>query len=483
MAMSSGSGSGRARSVAFLVTGGVGGLAGFVLMEAVFGLTASAGATRSGNLLEMGIYFAGFGLAVGAALGMTEGLLRRNRYRLWYGLTVGLVLGGLGGFLGGVVGQLIYGLVPVRYAGHSTVDLVITLDSSGSMRRAFFFGSDPRGERKTAAKRLVDRLLSGDRVAVVDFDEQSRVLLPLTPVGEPDARRRARQAIDRVDDAGLTSLDAGLMASFDVLRPTQGDDRTKHIIFLTDGQGDYTPERFSREAVSGVTVHTVGLGDGVDASLLSAIASSTGGSYYPVGDASDLVAVFDRIYSEHVSMAVAAPDDGSGELLTPGWVLLLLRVLSWGVMGAVIGMGQGVTYNTREDLKACTLGGLVGGLIGGGLFDPVSQFADFGAASTGRAIADVVVGAAIGGSMKLAQGALVANSGRRSTALLYRPGMDLMDTGDESRGGRDLRTTSGKGITTATGKGITTAAESGRLRRGALADRARRKSLRAGPEE
>ena len=131
-------------------------------------------------------------------------------------------------------------------------------------------------------------------------------------------------------------------------------------------------------------------------------------------------------------MAVAAPDDGSGELLTPGWVLLLLRVLSWGVVGAVIGMGQGVTYNTREDLRACTLGGLVGGLIGGGLFDPVSQFADFGAASTGRAIADVVVGAAIGGSMKLAQGALVANSGRRPTALLYVPGMDLMDTGDES---------------------------------------------------
>ena len=473
--MSLGSEPARARSVAFLVTGGVGGLAGFVLMESVFGFAAADGATRSGNLVEMGIYFAGFGLAVGAALGMTEGLLRRNRYRLWYGLTVGLVLGGLGGFLGGVVGQLIYGLVPVRYAGQSTVDLVITLDSSGSMRQAFFFGSDPRGERRTAAKRLVGRLLSGDRVAIVDFDDRSRVLLPLTPVGEPDARRRAREAIDQVDNDGFTSLDAGLTASLDVLRPTRGDNRSKHIIFLTDGQGDYTPERYSGDAASGVTVHTVGLGDDVDASLLSAIASSTGGSYYPVGDASDLVAVFDRIYSEHVSMAAAAPDDGSGELLTPGWVLLLLRVLSWGVMGAVIGMGQGVTYNTREDLKACTLGGLVGGLIGGGLFDPVSQFADFGTGSTGRAIADVVVGAAIGGSMKLAQGALVANSGTRPTTLLHIPGADLMDNGGESHGDGGLRE--------APGKGMATAAESARPRRGGLAYRPRRTSLREGPEE
>jgi len=427
----------RLRSRHFLISGALGGLAGFVLMEAVSGLTGSGGDTRSGNLVEMGIYFAGFGLAVGAALGMTEGVVRKNRFRLWYGLVVGLVLGALGGFAGGLVGQAIYGLVPLRYASRSKADLVIVLDSSSSMRRGLFFGNDPRGNRKKAASRLIERLSSSDRVAIVDFDDQASVLFPLTPLTTSDARRRAQQAIERVDSTGGTSLDAGLSASFAVLRPTHGDGRDKHIVFLTDGQGQYTPERFGAETTAGVSVHTVGLGDGVDARLLSSIASSTGGGYYPVSDASDLISVFERIFSEHVAMTAATPDGGPGELLTPRWVLLLLRILSWGAMGMAIGLGQGVRENTREDLKACALGGLVGGLLGGALFDPVSEAAGLGAGLVGRGLADVAVGAMIGGSLRVAQRALVEKPGKPTTTLIAllpeKQGLSRIPSGSQTR--------------------------------------------------
>lgn len=425
------------RSRHFLVSGALGGLAGFALMEAASGYSGHGGGTRTGHLLEMGVYFAGFGLAVGAALGVTEGFVRKNRFRLWYGLVVGLLLGAFGGFAGGLVGQAIYGLVPLRYASQSKADLVIALDSSGSMGRGFFFGSDPRGKRKKAAGRLVERLSSNDRVAVVEFDDQASVLFPLTPLTTSDARRQARQAIERVDSTGGTSLDAGLSTSFAVLQPTRGDGRDKHVVFLTDGQGQYTPERFGVETTAGVAVHTVGLGDGVDARLLSTIASSTGGTYYPVSDASDLIGVFERIFSEHVEMTAATPDGGPGELLTPRWVLLVLRTLSWGAMGVAIGLGQGVRENTREDLKACALGGLVGGLLGGALFDPVSELTGLGAGLVGRGLADVAVGAMIGGSLRVAQRALVEKPGKPTTTLIAllpeKQGLAALPSGSHSR--------------------------------------------------
>lgn len=406
------------RSRHYILSGACGGLAGFLLMEVAAIFYPIAGGTRVEGLVHMAIYFAGFGLAVGAALGMTEGLVAKERWRLWYGLVIGLLLGAAGGFAGGLVGQAIYGLVPLRYANQSNADVVIALDSSGSMRRRFFFGNDPWGRRRKAARRLIDRLSVSDRVAIVDFDDDAEVLLPLTSLSNADVRERARQAVGAVDDNGGTSLDAGLAASLSVLASARGDGRDKHVIFLTDGRGLYTANAFPPESKQGIAIHTIGLGQGVDAGLLATIAETTGGSYYPVADASDLIAVFDRIFSQHIEMTETAEGAAERELLTPVWVLLVLRILSWGAMGLAIGAGQGIRENTREDVRACALGGLLGGAIGGALFDPVSELTGLGAGLVGRALADIVVGAMIGGSMRLAQEKIVEASDKPTTTLL-----------------------------------------------------------------
>ncbi len=407
----------RIRSWHYILSGALGGLAGFLLMEVLAAFYRS-GDTRADYLVHMALYFAGFGLAVGAALGLTEGLVIRDRRRLWYGLVVGLLLGTVGGFCGGLAGQAIYGLVPLRYASQSNADLVIALDSSTSMRFLLFFGNDPWGRRKKAARQLIGRLSTSDRVAVVDFDEDAEVLLALTPLASEEARRRARKAVGEVDNWGGTNLDAGLSASLGVLDATRGDGRDKHVILLTDGQGQYTPSLFPSQSTAGIAVHTVGLGSDIDASLLTAIADSTGGKYYPVASAAELIGVFERIFSEQIVMTDVAAAGGPGKLLTPGWVLVLLRILSWGAMGLAIGAGQGVRENTREDFRACALGGLIGGAVGGALFDPVSELTTLGAGLIGRGLADLVVGAMIGGSMRLAQQQMVEASGKPTTTLL-----------------------------------------------------------------
>lgn len=390
------------RSIYFLFSGALGGLIGFCLMELVsafFDIKGSQGA----DLLHMAVYFAGFGLAVGGALGMTEGVLQKNRRRLRYGLLIGVFLGALGGFVGGFVGQAMIGFFPLRYAYPSQADLVFVLDSSGSMRQLLFWGNDPWGQRKKAARRLVGRLSNGDRVAVVDFDHQARVLLPLLALDSPEARSRAQYAIDQIDNSGGTNLDIGLGLGLEVLAETRDDGRDKHVIFLTDGQGEYTAAAFPPSVTEGIVIHAIGLGPEVDADLLRRIAEPTGGSYYPVSRASELLATFEKIFSEHIVMTQAAENGGQGELLTPAWLPWLLRVSSWGIMGLAIGFGQGVRENTREDLRACALGGCLGGLLGGALFDPLSEAFVGGAGAWGRGLADVVVGAMIGGSMRLAQ--------------------------------------------------------------------------------
>lgn len=409
----------KARTWHFILSGALGGLVGFALMEVV-SVSQQQGASRSDYLVDMALYFTGFGLAVGVALGMTEGVVGKNRWRLLYGLVMGLVLGTAGGFLGGLAGQTIYGFVPLRYATQSNADIVITLDSSGSMSELFFFGNDPWGKRKKAARRLVDRLSTNDRVAIIDFDDEAHVLFPLTALISDAVRSQAKQAIAQVDDFGGTNLDAGLSASIRELTAARQEGRGQHVIFLTDGQGQFTPAAFPSHVTRGITIYTVGLGDGVDADLLANIAHSTGGEYFPVTKASDLIAVFESIFEENIVMTSRSEGQApaEAELLTPAWVLLLLRILSWGAMGLAIGVGQGVRENTREDIRACALGGLFGGLLGGALFDPVSELTGLGAGLVGRGLADLVVGAAIGGSMRFAQERLVEASGKPTTTFL-----------------------------------------------------------------
>ncbi len=410
----------KVRSRHFLLSGAVGGLLGFALMEA---LAASFEGTqgRSEGILRMAFYFCGFGLAVGAALGITEGMIIKDRHRKIYGLTTGLLLGGVGGFLGGAAGQAVYGLVPLRYEVASNVDIAVALDSSSSMKQLFFSGSDPWGRRRDAARNLADRLSSSDRLAVIDFDERSQVLFPLTRLDTPQARQAAKSAIDRIDDDGGTSLDAGLLSSIQELSRNRIAGRKQHVIFLTDGLGHYQSGAAARAAGQGIVIYTIGLGNDVDAALLTGIALQTGGKYYPVEDASDLVNVFENIFSQDILMAEMHGAEATGqqaELKTSPAILYLLRIISWALMGVAIGAGQGVRENTREDLRACALGGLIGGAVGGALFNPVSGLVMLGSGAVGRGLAEIVVGACIGGSMRLAQQQMVIASGKPTTTLL-----------------------------------------------------------------
>lgn len=408
----------RVRSRYFLLSGGLGGLAGFVLMEGVTFFSQGSGSSGS-DILWKAVYFAGFGLTVGTALGMTEGLVQKKRNRMVYGLLMGLVLGVVGGFMGGAVGQSIYRMLPAQKVP-SNVDIAIALDSSESMNPGFLVrtlagvqGNDPDGLRRKAAEDLVDRLSDTDRVAVVDFDDVGKVMHPLTALNSQEARQAALQAIKEIDDSGGTNLSAGLDLAIEELSQNKVEGRRQFVIFLTDGDGPYDGAAEQRAQSQGIVIYTIGLGAEVKADVLSSVALATGGKYYPVSDASQLSLLFHKIYDENRDMTKVRSSNTGNSMLH-----IVLRILSWAMVGLAVGAGQGVRENTREDLRACSLGGFLGGAVGGALFDPVANTIALGAGLVGRCLADVVVGACIGGSMRLAQQHIVEVPGKQTTTLL-----------------------------------------------------------------
>ncbi len=170
----------------------------------------------------------------------------------------------------------------------SAVDVVLTIDSSGSMS-----WNDPSGLRRVAAKEFVDGLIEGDRAAVVDFDSFARLFQGLT-----DDKVALKAAIDRINSSGGTNLGRGVRLSLDHLLALGREDALKAVILLTDGQGSWDNSLIGRAVAEEVIIFTIGLGSGVDDALLQAIADGTGGQYFPVADASDLSDVFERIGGE-----------------------------------------------------------------------------------------------------------------------------------------------------------------------------------------
>src|SRR5689334_17000783 len=55
-----------------------------------------------------------------------------------------------------------------------------------------------------------------------------------------------------------------------------------------------------------------------------------------------------------------------------GWVIL--RSLGWAIFGGALGLGMNVLRSTRAQRRASLMGGIVGGDLGGLLFDPINRF-------------------------------------------------------------------------------------------------------------
>ncbi|HYF94563.1 MAG TPA: vWA domain-containing protein [Symbiobacteriaceae bacterium] len=194
--------------------------------------------------------------------------------------------------------------VPARAAetaGPVQADVILLLDRSGSMVK-----NDPQGLADTGPQVFVDMLDPGDRVAVVAFDTDARLLLPLTSVGDGTAARKALAGMGR--PAGeWTDIKSALTAALDQLGQPSAD-RAPAVLLFTDGKPETQPdgvpagyraelaETVSRLAGRAVPVFTVGLGS-ADFATLNQIATGTRAEAFAAASAPQVVEVFTDVLS------------------------------------------------------------------------------------------------------------------------------------------------------------------------------------------
>ncbi len=184
------------------------------------------------------------------------------------------------------------------------LNVVVVVDTSGSMGSPFdqyyYDGGERKqvesAQRKMAAARdavrtMTDHLEADDRLGIVAYDDNARVVQKVSPVGEMGDGQIDRR-IDSLNAGGSTNLDAGMRTATEMLRPYARPDDPEvetRVIYVTDAQpntgqigADALERRLSNRAEEGIHSTFVGVGVDFNTRLVESIYSTRGANYYAV---------------------------------------------------------------------------------------------------------------------------------------------------------------------------------------------------------
>lgn len=168
-------------------------------------------------------------------------------------------------------------------------DVVFSIDSSGSMS-----WEDPNDLRKTASKNFVDKMdPTKDQAGVVNWASSVKESQALT-----NDFSLVKTTIDAGVASGGTDFSVGLGEANKLLDASTIPLNSKNIIFLSDGAASYPTAEVNDAKTKGYKVYTIGLGSGVQPTVLQQMATETGGKYFFAADASALDPIFDEIYQQ-----------------------------------------------------------------------------------------------------------------------------------------------------------------------------------------
>ncbi len=235
---------------------------------------------------------------------------------------------------------------------HVPVDLVVVVDSSGSMDDA-----KKMPLVKETLLRALPLLREDDRMGIVAFSDDAKVVWPLST-----QRAMTAAAIGQLTPLGATNLGAGLSAALDMLKETRAG-ATRAMMVLTDGhtnRGVQTLEELLamiKERGVPCIIHTFGYGADHDVSMLKNIADANRGSYFFVEKPHEVGELFGVALG---SIQSAWAEDVKLEFMPGGWNAIT-RVLgkhtsvtqngaSW-----IVDMGSLLAEQTRRVVFEVTL--------------------------------------------------------------------------------------------------------------------------------
>ncbi len=272
----------------------------------------------------------------------------------------------------------IYGSYDPQNVGQDqTVETrLFVLDVSGSMR------GRPLRELKKALNRYLgvqERAQSRDKMGCVIFDSNAMLLF------EPGTGYPAmRKEISGLRAGGGTNM----VEAFQVASRHLPSGRVRReIILVSDGKPDEPEETIDTvQQLSGIVIHTVGVGNNYDRDMLQAIAGQTGGDFYPADRLTDLTNVFEKIAVQGLTET-----SSRGKARLP----VKNRIMAWGLLGVCIGLAIGIGKKRKEMVLIGSVGGFLGGMLSSLLF----TFLDYlrlGSGSYSRMTSFILFGICLG---------------------------------------------------------------------------------------
>ena len=179
------------------------------------------------------------------------------------------------------------------------LNLCLILDHSGSMH------GRPLDTVKQAALRIVDSLSPGDRLSIVVFDHQAKVLVPNQVIENP---ANIKVEINRLKASGGTAIDEGMRLGIEELAKAKKDTISQAFL-LTDGENEHGDNdrclKFAQVAAGySLTLNTLGFGNNWNQDILEQIADAGGGTLSYIQQPDEAVSEFSRLFSRIQSVAL-----------------------------------------------------------------------------------------------------------------------------------------------------------------------------------
>ncbi len=194
---------------------------------------------------------------------------------------------------------------PLKGIPVENATFVIVIDDSDSMTR-----NDPQEKRLEAAKFLIDAVTKDDKVAVVSFNGEPKVLVPLTVLKDQEVRDKVKSQIN-LQPVNGTDFNKSLNEVYQILKDDKSYNK-KAVVFLTDGAhessepyDDNSHQKFNRiespvytvllETENATLPPTPQKGWIPEPDRLKKIASETQGKFYPAPSPEALKEIYQNI--------------------------------------------------------------------------------------------------------------------------------------------------------------------------------------------
>jgi Ca-activated chloride channel homolog len=179
-----------------------------------------------------------------------------------------------------------------REAGvrRAPINVAIVLDRSSSM------SGDRLDKAKQAASLVVEELGADDIVSVVAYNDTVSVIVPAVQARNP---AEITGQIAGLEASGTTALFAGVAKGAHEVSKYVEQNRVNRVVLLSDGMANVGPsspgelsELGQALAKQGISVTTIGLGDGYNEDLMVALARASDGNHAYARSADDLGRIF-----------------------------------------------------------------------------------------------------------------------------------------------------------------------------------------------